>query len=298
MIRFTLRQLSFFAETARCGGIAQAARNLNVSAAAISSAIDKLEDVTGLTLFDRFPARGMRLTRVGAAFLTDSDALLMQAGALGNRAAVMAEGKTGSIVIGTHYAIAQKIILPAVLAFRQSHPGIRIEVVEDDFPNLVAALDAGELDALVVFDQGFEPRRHHVEVLKELAPLVLLPASHPMAHADSVQLEQLTGMPYIAVSRSGPGPSYLDLLQAAGLDPEVPLTSQSRELVHAYVGKGLGFTLVGFPPEASRTIEGDAVVARPLAQDIGYFNVVIVQPRAIRQPEPVKAFLDACLLQV
>ncbi|MCI5095357.1 MAG: LysR family transcriptional regulator [Rhodobacteraceae bacterium] len=66
MFQFSLRQLSLFAETAKCGGIAQAARNLNVSPAAVASAIDKLEDTTGLVLFDRFPARGLRLTPTGA----------------------------------------------------------------------------------------------------------------------------------------------------------------------------------------------------------------------------------------
>ena len=64
MVRFSLRQLAFLSEAARCGGIAPAARNLNISPAAVSSALDKLEAVTGLTLFDRFPARGMRLGAV------------------------------------------------------------------------------------------------------------------------------------------------------------------------------------------------------------------------------------------
>ena len=59
MIKFTIRQLTYLTQTAQQGGIAQAARHLNVSAAAIASAIDKLEAVTKLTLFDRFPAQGM-----------------------------------------------------------------------------------------------------------------------------------------------------------------------------------------------------------------------------------------------
>ncbi|OBY25470.1 LysR family transcriptional regulator [Leisingera sp. JC1] len=298
MVRFSLRQLAFLSETARCGGIAPAARNLNVSAAAVSSALDKLEAVTGLTLFDRFPARGMRLTRAGAEFLTDSEALLTRAKALDRHAADLAKGEAGTIRIGTHYAIAQRIVLPAVLTFRDSYPRVRIEVVEDDFPSLVAALDAGETDALVVFNQGLDDTRFDVETLKALPPLVLLPASHPLVKADSVQLEELSGLPYISVSRAGPGPSYLDLLRAAGLDPEVPLTSQSREMVQAYVGKGLGYTLVGFPPGRNQTIEGDAVVTRPLAQEIGRFEVSIALARASRQTDLVSAFLDMCRTQV
>lgn len=170
MVRFSLRQLAFLSEAARCGGIAPAARNLNISPAAVSSALDKLEAVTGLTLFDRFPARGMRLTRVGAEFLVDAEDLLKRAGALDRHAVDLANGESGTIRVGTHFAMAQQIVLPSVLTFRGRFPRVRIEVVEDDFPSLVVALDAGEVDALVVFNQGFDASRFEVETLKALPP--------------------------------------------------------------------------------------------------------------------------------
>ena len=294
MVHFTLRQLSYLSETARQGGIAQAARRLNVSAAAIASALDKLEATTGLTLFDRFPAQGMRLTRSGEEFTAQADALLAQAGMLDTLAADLAAGRSGTIRIGTHHALAQRIVLPAVLAIRRSHPGIRIEVKEMDFPVLVEALDAGEVDALAVFDQGFDPLRHQVDVLMELPPLVLLSASHTLAAKSRISLSDLTGLPYIAVSSAGPGPSYLQLLQAAGIRPEVPFQSQSRELVQAYVGKGLGFTLAGFPPNQNRTIEGDPIVARPLNEDIGHYRVVTARLRQAARSEVTDRFFECC----
>ena len=63
MVRFTLRQCSYFRAVAENGGIAQAARALNISQPAVAQAIEKLEDVTGLRLFDRRHARGATLTR-------------------------------------------------------------------------------------------------------------------------------------------------------------------------------------------------------------------------------------------
>lgn len=294
MVRFTLRQLTYLTETARQGGIAQAARQLNVSAAAIASALDKLEAATGLSLFDRFPAQGMRLTRAGGMFATQAEALLKQAAALDRQAANLAFGRTGRIHIGTHHALAQQIVLPAVLAFRDSHPGVRIEVKEADYPALVAALDTGEVDALVVFDQGFDPGRHEVEVLLELPPLILLSGAHPLASKARISLSDLTGLPYISVSPAGPGPSYLQLLQAAGVHPEVPFQSQSRELVQAYVGKGFGFTLAGFPPKQDCTTEGDPIVARPLKENIGHYRVVIARSRQAVQSVLTDRFLEIC----
>ncbi|MDC0658197.1 LysR substrate-binding domain-containing protein [Leisingera sp. SS27] len=298
MVRFTLRQLTYLSETARQGGIAQAARQLNVSAAAIASALGKLEAATGLSLFDRFPAQGMRLTTAGKEFSAQADALLAQAAALDRQAADLASGRTGRIRIGTHHALAQRIVLPAVLAFRESYPGVRIEVKEADYPALIDSLDAGEVDVLVVFDQGLDPRRHEAEVLLELPPLVLLSASHALAAKTQVSLSDLGGLPYIAVSPAGPGPSYLQLLQAAGVQPEVPFQSQSRELVQAYVGKGFGFTLAGFPPKQDCTIEGDTVVARPLKESIGHYKVVIARSRQAVQTMLAERFLECCRVLV
>ncbi len=298
MVRYTLRQLEYLTETARQGGIAPASRHLNVSAAAVSSALDKLETSIGFALFDRFPAQGMRLTRAGADFAAQAADLLSQAELLDRHAADLAGERSGTIHIGTHYALAHRIVLPAILSFRERHPGIRIEVVEDDYPNLLSALDCGEIDALVVFDQGFDPRRHIVEVLKPLPPLVLLAEAHPLAVKPSLRLNDLQGIPYISVSRSGPGPSYLDLLQAAGVEPEVPLRSQSRELVQAYVGKGLGFTLVGFAPPHSKTIEGDGVLVRPIAEDIGQFDAVIARSRHVKGGTLIETFLNLCRKQI
>lgn len=297
MLRFTLRQLSFLSATARHGGIAQAARQLGVSAPAVASALDKLEDALGLKLFDRFPAQGMRLTRAGEVLAARAEALLAQAGALDREARDMAGGRRGLIRIGTHFAIAERFVLPAVLELSRDHPGIRVEVIEGDFPDLLAALDTGRVDVLAVFDQGFDADRHEVEPLQDLPPLVLLAASHPLARRDRIALADLAGLPYVAVTASGPGPSYLGLLQDAGLTPEVPFVTKSRELAQAYVGKGLGFTLVGFEPKRGVTTEGDPVVVRPLVEDVGRFRAVLARSRHAGRAAPVDLFLEACRSQ-
>ncbi|MDA0962717.1 MAG: LysR family transcriptional regulator [Proteobacteria bacterium] len=294
MLRFTLRQLSFLSATARHGGIAQAARQLGVSAPAVASALDKLEDALELKLFDRFPAQGLRLTRAGEVLAARAEALLAQADALDVEARDMAGGRRGLLRIGTYFAIAELFVLPAVLDLRRDHPGICVEVIEGDFPDLVAALDAGQVDALAVYDQGFETDRHEVELLQDVPPLVLLAASHPLARRDALSLADLAGVPYVAVITSGPGPSYLRLLLDAGQKLEVPFATKSRELAHAYVGKGLGYTLVGFEPKRSVTTEGDPVVVRPLLGDIGRFRAVLAVSRHVDRAAPVDLFREAC----
>ena len=48
MVRYTLRQCTYFRAVAESGGIAQAARALNISQPSVAQALEKLEDVTRL----------------------------------------------------------------------------------------------------------------------------------------------------------------------------------------------------------------------------------------------------------
>ena len=68
MARFTLKQCSYFLAVAEHGGIAQAARVLNITQPAIAQALDKLEDVYGFKLLKRHHAKGTELTAEGRAF--------------------------------------------------------------------------------------------------------------------------------------------------------------------------------------------------------------------------------------
>ena len=61
--------MHLFPGRAEQGGIAQAARALNISQPSVAQAIDKLETVTGLVLFERHHARGLTLTMQGRLFL-------------------------------------------------------------------------------------------------------------------------------------------------------------------------------------------------------------------------------------
>lgn len=52
---FTLRQVRYFIATAEVGQISQAAIHLNISQSAVTSAIQELESLLGVSLFIRSP---------------------------------------------------------------------------------------------------------------------------------------------------------------------------------------------------------------------------------------------------
>ncbi len=286
MIPFTLRQLTYFCTTADCGSIAQASRTLGVSSPAIAAALDKLEDVSGLTLFDRFPAHGLRLTASGQAFLGEARQVLSQAESLAHLTRTLSSDTQGHVRFGSYYALAYIFAAPIVLHHRDLWPRVTVQVIEDTFLGLKERLEDGRVDLMLTYDQELDQSRFDIVPLCEATPRVILPDTHPLATRSRISLQDLEGEPYVMVEEKGPGLSFLDMLNAAGLFPEVAVASRSYEFVRSCVGKGMGFTLTLFQPPHPRTYHGDGVVAVPLREHIGTAQVVIAARKG-RLAEPL-----------
>ncbi|MFD2032696.1 LysR family transcriptional regulator [Ancylobacter dichloromethanicus] len=106
MVRYTLRQLGYFRAVAEQGGIAPAARALNISQPSIAQALQKLEGALGLTLFERHHARGLTLTLQGRLFLQHAAALAAGAEQVEREARALAAETAGEIRLGVFRTLA------------------------------------------------------------------------------------------------------------------------------------------------------------------------------------------------
>lgn len=290
MLKYTLRQLEHFVAVTKAGGIAQAARGLGLSPAAIAASVGRLEEVLGLCLFDRHHAKGLNLTPEGEAFFPHASALLTEAERLQIRSRELSDGTTGHLRFGCYTALAYVFAPQIVLQHKQDWPGVSLELTEDNFSALSARLLAGELDLVLAYDQGFDPAVCTVTQIGRVSPKVILPSDHPLAGRDSLLLDDLQDIPYVAVREDGPGPSYLDMMRGQGFEPHVAMVSRSYEMVRSCVGKGMGFTLAVFQPPNPVTYHGDGVTAVPLATPVGEMDIAIATRRP-PSPAPASASL-------
>jgi DNA-binding transcriptional LysR family regulator len=111
----------------RAGSLNAAARALKVDKATISRRIGAVEQALGVRLFDRRP-EGFKLTphgdRVVAATAEIDDAVSSLVAALSDE-----RGETGGVVyLSVPQFFATQVLLPALPAFRASHPGIELVV--------------------------------------------------------------------------------------------------------------------------------------------------------------------------
>jgi DNA-binding transcriptional LysR family regulator len=133
-----LQGLLAFVETAAAGSLTAAALRLDLSPAAVSKSLARLEQQLGVRLFNR-STRRLAITPEGQRFLVDARAalrLLDQAVAEVSQSAQKAAGRTR---ISVGIAFGRRWVLPALPAITAQHPQLMVDVDLDNRPvDLVA----------------------------------------------------------------------------------------------------------------------------------------------------------------
>ena len=141
----SLRQLRAFAEVARHGAFAPAARELCLTQSALSESIRQLEEALGLRPFDR-TTRTVGLTAAGQAFLLDVrqafETLEQGFQNLGDLAAL----RRGKVRIAAAPSVLAVLLLPVLPALRVRHPGIEVDLIEDSAEGIAQRVQAGSVD--------------------------------------------------------------------------------------------------------------------------------------------------------
>ncbi|MCC5883894.1 MAG: LysR family transcriptional regulator [Halomonas sp.] len=139
--------LRTFVAIAECGSFTRAARQVFRTPSALSMQIKRLEETLGHTLFVR-EARQVRLTPEGETLLGYGRRLLKL-----NEEAVtqfLTPSVAGRLGFGSTDDVGTRI-LPGVLAqFARSHPAVQVDVVVGTSRDMLARLDAGELDLILM----------------------------------------------------------------------------------------------------------------------------------------------------
>ena len=146
-MNFTLRQLVYFKALTDHRNFGRAAEVCNVSQPALSVQIRALEGIMGGPLVER-RTRDVVLTALGRQVLAQTEEVLAAAGRLERLARDHSGGR--SLSLGVIPTLAP-YLLPGVLgALRAADLSLTVQVREARTERLLAALQAGELDAVVL----------------------------------------------------------------------------------------------------------------------------------------------------
>jgi DNA-binding transcriptional LysR family regulator len=147
-----LRELQTFIAVARHGTFAGAGAQIGLTQSAVSAQMQRLEAHLGVKLFDR-TGRSATLNKAGKRTLELADELIALFARLAEPEGE--DGRGGSLSVGA-IASAHAALLPdAIDAFRRMLPAWRIRLVPGVSLNLLASVDAGEMDMAVMIRPPF-----------------------------------------------------------------------------------------------------------------------------------------------
>ncbi|MFJ9543475.1 LysR family transcriptional regulator [Streptomyces sp. NPDC101225] len=243
----SLTALRVLRAVAEQGTFTAAAASLGYTQSAVSRQIAAVERVAGAQLLER-RRDGVRLTAAGRVVMRRATVVLDEIDAAARELSGL-PGESGTVRLGW-FPSAGAVLVPAALAvLRRTDPGIDVVTREGTTPALVRALRAGSLDlALLASVPPFRPPDAEspplaLRTLTERALCLAVPAGHPLARGDYVDVTDLRGQRWIAGPSSGE-----DRLMGVwpGLDerPDIAHTARDWLAKLQLVAAGCGLTTV------------------------------------------------------
>lgn len=288
-----IEQLEYLAAVTQHGSLRRASEKLHLSQPALSEAVTKLERELRVTLLDRRRS-GARISREGRELLPYMTEVLAAVDRL-RSAAGDQRTDTRMIRIGTVHAATSTLLVPAVRAFQERHPGTTVEVLTLQQAQIDEGLAEGTLDlGLVnVLDGDDAPIGLDGVDLLHGRPVAVLPAGHPLLARPQVTIDELRQERFVMMRAGYVMHRYVH--RAFG--PEVPPAAHSTdgaEMGKALVAEGVGVTIlpdysvIGCPLQRAGMIE-----SRPIAGNQTFVTLQLRQRKTLQQPLPVRELQNA-----
>lgn len=133
----SLQQLAAFAETARHGSFAAAARESGSAPSTLAKAVARLEGALGVKLFHR-TTRQVSLTPDGERLFLRCQRLLAEVEELQAEASGVREAPSGTLRIDVPIVLGRRMILPLLARMSRQHPALALDVrLHDAYVDLV-----------------------------------------------------------------------------------------------------------------------------------------------------------------
>ena len=188
----------YFLAVAETGSIRQAAKNLHVSASAISRQIQNLEHNFKSTLFER-KAQGMMLTEEGRIIEKHMRKTMREMDLAQVEINEIHGLLTGTVSYSAIEGVLNSWLLPAIAKFQSNYKGIRFDGEISASDGVYKSLTTDQADLGIALEGEIQPE---IEIIKrfETGFKIALSPNHQLANKKSVQIEDLAPFPLAMLS--------------------------------------------------------------------------------------------------
>ena len=286
-----LTRLRMLSEVAARGSFRAAAFALDYTPSAISQQIALLEREAGMPLVRRGP-RGAALTDAGRLLVRHADVALGELTKARHALDALAGNVHTRLRVAAFPTATATIVALAARSFAAVHPEWTVQVVDAEPDGAYELLEAGDVDAAVVYE--FEPGGAG-SLIGEDPMLLCLPSGHRLAARDEVDVIDLAGERWVGGDGCPSVPALVELCRAAGFTPWFsPLTTHDYHAMQGLVATHGLFGLI--PTLALSARRPDVAIRRlrpePRARTLRYAVGDAPHPAAERFLGDVRAALE------
>ena len=283
-----LRHLVYLVALAEHRHFGKAAEASSVTQSTLSAGIRELETVLGVQVAER-TKRSVILTGTGHLLAEKAAALLRSVDDMLDIAAEAATPFSGTISLGTIPTIGPYLLPRIIPALRKRFPELRFALREEKTGELLDRLARGQLD-LVLIAFPYVTEGLDTMMLFDDAYRFACAADHPLARAESVEMEWLGGERLMLLERDHCLHSHaLPLLEEAQEVAEATFSATSLPTLIAMVAEGMGATLLPDLAITSGMAGGNGIAIRPISGEANTRGIGLAWRR---QSGRVQTFMD------
>ncbi|MET3227892.1 UNVERIFIED_ORG: DNA-binding transcriptional LysR family regulator [Burkholderia sp. 1263] len=209
--RLRLRHLQLILAVWEHGSLRRASDEIGMTQPAATKALHELEDLLGVTLFERH-ARGIDPTIFGEAVIRYARVVFADLGTLREELVAIESGNVGAVRLGAVMAPSPDLLTTTIVALKEAHPKLHITVQIDTSDVLVQALQEDQLDLVVGrVPNGWPADDLTFETLGEEPLSLVTRPQHPVCgRTPPVRLGELAEYPWIIQPHPSPMREIID----------------------------------------------------------------------------------------
>lgn len=267
-MNLSIQDIEYFLLVVDHGQISRAALACAVSQPALSKSLRRLEQETGLQLFER-STRSMKLTSAGLVFVEHARRLKAEYSDAIKHASELKLGKAGLLRIGATGATMDAYVMPALAALLPKRPALRVALTIDLSDALYYKLDQGDLDLVVAPTFSSHPLALTQIAVGQDYLRIAASNSHPLRRLPALHLADLVEYLWIL-----PKTQAVARQRLASLFAESNLPVPSAALETDFISKGCldlvsATNLLALVPASFLDMKGDVEISLlPLAMEL------------------------------
>lgn len=252
-----IKQIKYFVEVVRQGGMTQASEHLYIAQSTISKAIKSIENEYNITLFDR-SQKQIKLTDIGQTFYDNSLEFLALFEKLSLEMNDVVNLQKGHIRIGLSPMMNVQMFTDSLNQFHQQYPKVTYEVIEGGGKVVEHNIDNDEID-IGITTLPVDSSVYHSYSLYDEELLLVVSKAHPLSQRTKVDFAELEDEEFILFHDD----FYLkdqiiENCKRIGFYPKTVANISQINFIENMISQGLGISVV---PQSLYNMMGDEVTA-------------------------------------